>query len=233
MNEIHALSGAYAMDAVDDIERARFEQHLAECAACRAEVASLREAATLLLEMIPSDPQPALRARILDDITKVRRLPPQTAKVARPARRYFPRLVAAAVTALVVGGGTVAVHPWTSDNTQQVSLADRVLTAHDAVRHEVKIGNGTATLVNSASIGHAVVVTDGISNPPAGKAYELWLLIDGTMMPAGLLKSGHDTTMVLTGNSAHAAGAGITIEPKSGSEHPSLPAVGVVEFPAT
>ena len=45
MSDIHALSGAYAVDALDDIERARFEQHLAECADCRAEVAALREAA--------------------------------------------------------------------------------------------------------------------------------------------------------------------------------------------
>ena len=40
MSEIHALSGAYAVNALDDIERAQFERHLAECAECRAEVAS-------------------------------------------------------------------------------------------------------------------------------------------------------------------------------------------------
>ena len=34
--DIHALSGAYAVDALDDIERAQFERHLAECPACRA-----------------------------------------------------------------------------------------------------------------------------------------------------------------------------------------------------
>ncbi|MFC6343639.1 zf-HC2 domain-containing protein, partial [Nocardioides hankookensis] len=47
-NDIHALVGAYAVDAVDDLERAAFERHLAECADCRDEVASLREAAGLL-----------------------------------------------------------------------------------------------------------------------------------------------------------------------------------------
>jgi hypothetical protein len=30
-NDIHSLSGAYAVDAVDDVERARFEAHLATC----------------------------------------------------------------------------------------------------------------------------------------------------------------------------------------------------------
>ena len=28
VNDIHALSGAYAVDALDDDERARFEEHL-------------------------------------------------------------------------------------------------------------------------------------------------------------------------------------------------------------
>ena len=39
MSDIHALSGAYAVDALDDLERAAFERHLADCADCRAEVA--------------------------------------------------------------------------------------------------------------------------------------------------------------------------------------------------
>ena len=37
-DDIHSLVGAYAVDALDDAERARFEQHLAACAECRAEV---------------------------------------------------------------------------------------------------------------------------------------------------------------------------------------------------
>ncbi len=46
MSDLHGLSGAYAVDALDDLERARFERHLAECEDCRAEVASLVEAAS-------------------------------------------------------------------------------------------------------------------------------------------------------------------------------------------
>ncbi len=37
-DDIHALSGAYAVDALDELERVQFEQHLAGCSACRAEV---------------------------------------------------------------------------------------------------------------------------------------------------------------------------------------------------
>ena len=43
MTDVHALSGAYAVDALDDLERAKFERHLSECPECQAEVAGLRE----------------------------------------------------------------------------------------------------------------------------------------------------------------------------------------------
>ena len=37
--DLHHLSGAYAVDALDGAERAAFESHLLGCADCRAEVA--------------------------------------------------------------------------------------------------------------------------------------------------------------------------------------------------
>jgi anti-sigma factor RsiW len=77
MNEdIHSLVGAYAVDAVDDSERAGFEAHLATCAECRAEVDSLRGAATSLAA-IGDTPAPAsLKAALMRDIASVRPLPP-------------------------------------------------------------------------------------------------------------------------------------------------------------
>ena len=58
-HEIHALSGAYAVDALDPAEKAEFEAHLAACAACRVEVASLRESTALLPETCATEPPPA------------------------------------------------------------------------------------------------------------------------------------------------------------------------------
>src|SRR3546814_17505894 len=47
-DEVQDLLGAYALDAVDDDERALVEDHLAECPRCRAEVHDHREVAALL-----------------------------------------------------------------------------------------------------------------------------------------------------------------------------------------
>jgi anti-sigma factor RsiW len=119
MSDIHALSGAYALDALDDIERARFERHLDECAECPAEVASLREAAGLMAETTPAEPSTELRHRVLEGITQVRPLPPvaaaPAAREARPRRRF--RLAVGAPAAVIAGVGVGGDHtqPWSDD----------------------------------------------------------------------------------------------------------------------
>ena len=79
MSDIHALSGAYAVDALDELERVGFERHLAGCATCRAEVASLREATAAMADDVALAPPPELRASVLEEISRVRPLPPHVA----------------------------------------------------------------------------------------------------------------------------------------------------------
>lgn len=81
-DDIHALSGAYAVDAVDDLERAEFERHLAACAECRAEVASFRATTLQLSLLIGATPPERLREQVLHDISMVRPLPPEVSREA-------------------------------------------------------------------------------------------------------------------------------------------------------
>jgi anti-sigma factor RsiW len=64
--QARALLGAYVLDAVDQPERAAVEAHLEGCAACRRELAQLREAAA----MLPSPPRPPdeLWKRIAEEV---------------------------------------------------------------------------------------------------------------------------------------------------------------------
>ena len=48
--DVHALAGAYALDALPADEQQRFERHLASCEACAEEVRGLAETAALLGE---------------------------------------------------------------------------------------------------------------------------------------------------------------------------------------
>jgi anti-sigma factor RsiW len=94
-DDIHDLSGAYVVDAVDDAERALFEAHLADCPACQSEVASLRAAAGHLSLGTVTTPPPSLRESVLRDISAVRPLPPLVTSREEPA----PEPVAASASA--------------------------------------------------------------------------------------------------------------------------------------
>ncbi|TIC89057.1 anti-sigma factor [Nocardioides sp. GY 10113] len=75
--DLHALTGAYAVDALDEVERAVFEDHLDLCPECRVEVAELAATAALLATE-PVSPPPAVRDAVLDGIETIRPLPPRT-----------------------------------------------------------------------------------------------------------------------------------------------------------
>lgn len=235
MNDVHALSGAYAVDALDDIERAQFERHLVECAECRFEVDSLRAGAAMMAELTPIAPSPDLRARILAEVATVRPLPPQVAEV-RPVRRRFPTLVAAAaaVVMLGVGGGLVATQPWADDSVEiDMSAAERVVKAPDAERYVHRLADGSkATIYRSKGLGQAVIVTEGMADPGEGNVYELWLNHDGEMVAAGFMPEGPDNTVLLSGDAANADGIGITVEPEGGSPEPNLDSAITVAFNA-
>lgn len=239
MNDIHALSGAYAVDAVDDIERAQFEKHLAICAECQAEVASLREATSMLSEMTLAEPSAQLRNRVLAEIATVRPLPPLTTPVAtldevrsRPRRFRLGAMAAAAAVLAAVGVGAVT-QPWSDDSSQSnLSAADQVLTAADAKSTSLDFDGGAqATITHSDSVGMAVIVTEKMPPPPKGMVYQLWLDQPVTgMTSAGVMPIKADQTVVLEGDAATANAAGITVEPEGGSDHPTSDPIALFDF---
>lgn len=236
MNDIHQLTGAYALDAVDDVERARFERHLATCEDCRHEVDSLREAAAMLPESVAVEPPAALRGAVLAGIGQVRPLPPPTPEptpaAPRPAlRRWLPLLVAA-VVATVLGVGATVWQPWSTDDTSSLSATERVLQAPDAQTVALDLGAaGRARVVRSPSLRQAVLVTEDMVSAPPGKVYEVWLQDDaGAMLPAALMPDRPDQSVLLDGDAAAATGAGITVEPDGGSTAPTSDPIALFEF---
>jgi len=216
MSDIHALSGAYAVDALDDIERAQFERHLRGCDSCTREVDSLREASGLLAETTAAAPPPSLRDRVLADIATVRPLPP-TADEPTPARtrRRFPLLAAAAAVVALLTGGIA----WQVLDDGPQSRTEQVIAASDAQTFtQVLPGGAEATVVRSKKLNEAVLITKDMPAAPTGHAYALWLQHDDVMVPAGIMPSGTDNEVLLSGDAATANGAGITVE-TAGEEH--------------
>jgi anti-sigma-K factor RskA len=253
-DDIHALSGAYAVDALDDVERARFERHLANCEACRAEVDSLAAAGVELSALTVSTPPPSLRDAVLRDIKTVRPLPPVSAvetqgaedvrapvaettppEAGRPTRGFrwsgpWRGLVAAAAAAILLIGGVTIYRANTQAPTQTV--AEQVLAASDATKVTKDFpGGANATFVRSPSLHKAIVVTSKMPSPPSGKVYQLWLQdSSGKLTSAGLMPAGADQVVVLDGDAAGATGAGITVEPPGGSAQPTTKPIAFVSF---
>jgi anti-sigma-K factor RskA len=243
--DIHGLSGAYAVDALDVEERTAFEEHLAQCPECQAEVASLRATATSLSALSASEPPPALRASVLAAITTVRPLPPLEPPVTPPTidtsvvvplrpRRARTAWLVAAAAAVVLGIGALASGPWhgSADRTQ-LTATEQVLRADDAQRLQKTIGGARATIVRSVSLGKAVIIADNMPAAPAGKDYQLWLEFPGKgMVSAGVMP--HDArptlTMPLNGDASKAIAAGITVEPAGGSPAPTTAPIALFSF---
>jgi anti-sigma-K factor RskA len=84
-DDLHTLTGCYALDALPADELDEFERHLAHCGSCAAEVRGLRETASRMALAVAERPPAGLRARVLAAADRTRQLPPVTED--RPARR--------------------------------------------------------------------------------------------------------------------------------------------------
>ena len=111
-------------------------------------------------------------------------------------------------------------------------MAEQVISAPDASKQTISLAGGAeVTLVRSASLGKAVVVTENMPSPPSGKVYELWLQnAEGQMERAGLMPVAADQKVVLDGDAAAAVGAGITVEPEGGSTQPTSEPIALFDF---
>jgi anti-sigma-K factor RskA len=242
--DIHTLGGAYALDAVDDLERASFDRHLAECEACRIEVAEYREAAGRLAEGAWSVPPPRMREQVLARAAATPQLPPPGSRRggASPVTRWR-RIAAAAAVVGVLGLGTAA----TTYAVQEQRLSDErgtaaaaqqradriqeVLAAPDAaLRAGDLTGGGRVTVVVSDAEDAGVVVLADAPPPGPDRAYQLWVVDDVRPISVGLLPAGSaQATELIQGVRGRSAFA-VSLEPAGGSPQPSTTPLVAIPF---
>jgi anti-sigma-K factor RskA len=235
MTDIHTLAGAYALDAIDDLERTRFDRHLAECPSCAAEVAELTETMGTLSDATSEAPPARLRAAVLARSAAT----PQTERaVPRPAFRLpavrWQRLAVAAAAVIALGGAgavgyEIANHSAPAASTR-VSAENKqiaaVLAARDAHLDSARTaGGGQVTVVSSHSLNEAVAVLAKLPSPGADHAYQLWVISDGTPRSAGVLATGRTSGTELVSGVRGAQLLGVTREPAGGSKTPTQPLV--------
>ncbi|MEN3306278.1 MAG: hypothetical protein V7603_2480 [Micromonosporaceae bacterium] len=197
--EVHTLAGAYALDAVNDIERAEFARHMAQCPACAQEVAELQATAARLADMVAVAPPAWMRGAVLGQIGQTRQVGPWRRDAGAPAGQARWRRVAVAVAAAVVvaaGAGTFAVQEEHRVRDARAAAAEAstiaaVLGARDArVRSEPVTGGGQVKVVVSDALREGVAVLSDLPTLAAGHSYQLWLLPPGQTVNVGVLRSG-------------------------------------------
>lgn len=157
-DELHTLSGAYAVHALPDSDGVLFDMHMEECPSCRTEVRRLRETAVVLALAVAEPPPAALRARVL---TAVARTP--QAPVGSPGD----------VTVWETGPSPGDVIVWAAGTSSgdatvwlpKPSSADQVVTGSDVVplrrrRVRGRVVAGLAAVSTAAAVALGVVGFD-------------------------------------------------------------------------
>lgn len=244
--DLHALSGAYALDAVDDIERAAFARHLLECAPCRVEVAEFREVAAKL-SGADEPPPPGLRDSVLSLVRQTSQVTASEAAAsgggsaapAGRAERWRRATLAVAAAAVVAIAATWAVMDQRlSDEQAQVrslrSERERiyaVMNARDVTMRGADLPDGgrIAAAVSASERG-GVAMLAGLTNPPAGQAYQLWVVTAGTARSAALLPAGVNGGTLAFDWTPEASAFSITREPAGGSPAPTMAALATIDL---
>ncbi|MFG3555727.1 anti-sigma factor domain-containing protein [Micromonospora sp. NPDC047557] len=238
--DIHTLAGAYALNAVDDLERAAFERHLADCESCRLEVTELRETVARLADdtVVEATP-PGLRERTLTQAARTPQLRSGAAgdSARRQASRWRRFTVAAAAAVLVAGGASAVT--WTVSNdrisdeqasSDQARQIAAVLDAPDARVFERSLPpGGSATVVVSRDRDRGVVLLRDLPEPGPGRIYELWLIRGSEPRKVGRLAEGVRASTTVIGPVAEAGTFGVSNEPAGGSVAPTR-ILGTVEL---
>ena len=215
-DELHELSAAYALDALEPHDAAEFEEHLSTCPRCRAEVASFRAPVGALGFAAPgAEPSPDLRERILEQARSER-------AIVVPIRRRWPLPVAAAVAAaaacaaLVLGIWAASLSSQLGDERAARAQEERAVAVAfepGAQHYAVEGAEGTLAV---AEEGQGALILSGLDPAPEGHVYRAWVSADGKrMLPAGDFDAEDGSAAVPLTRSVPEGGlVAVTLEPE-------------------
>jgi anti-sigma-K factor RskA len=248
--DVHTLTGAYALDALDDVERQRFERHLSGCAACMQEVTEFRATAARLAAVAAARPPDGLRPGVAEIIATTRQQPPITKGASAGAdvsRRWMVRLVAAAAAigvAAAITLGAVGLHTQLQLDAAQGQIArlhslyaplDTILGAQDAlVSNGIGVHGGAATVAVSRKLDEAVLFAFDMPPLPRSASLQAWVVGNGDPRSLGLFQPGANGTLApLTFTGLHGAQEiAVTVEPARGSLQPTTNPMLLFDLPS-
>jgi anti-sigma-K factor RskA len=233
VDQTRELLGAYALDAVDDVERRRVEKLLASDPSARDEVDQLQLVVDKLGNAAESAPPAQLWESIQSaiDTDSSAQMPSGSTEPTSifSSKRHRsinkPFLAAAAVLAVFVIGGAIFAGVRQDENVPS-TIAAMTAMANDAAS---KPGSRTGFLTDPGQTmkvqvvadaqGHGFLMTDPLPALPEDETYQLWAANNGTMISLGMLGSNPEMSMVPIDPSV--TELALTREPASGSVAPT------------
>jgi anti-sigma-K factor RskA len=217
--QVHELTAAYALDALDTHDERVYEEHLRTCDPCRSDLSSFRETTAALAYAVAAPaPPPELRAKILEQAKAER------SNVVPFRRRWVvPALGAAAAAAAAVAIGlgiwAATLH---NDLSQTRSARDKERAAaqilgNPASQHSAVSGTEGTLVV--APNRRAVLSLSAIQPAPNGKTYEIWVIKGKMPKRAGLFES--KGQVVLDRNVPAGSVVAVTVEKQGGVDAPT------------
>lgn len=239
-NDIHHLAAAYALDALDDEERALMEAHYPSCEVCSQDIFSYRETAAQLAAAADAGPPASLKNRVLDEVHTTRQVSPletpntptplrPATETANPTSGWIVRVlaIAAAIVAVVaISIGGLALR--SADDTTPLAA---VLAAEDSELITLDNGPGVLKIAWSDERNELAIIGEEIPGLNQDRTYELWVVTEAGPEPSVLFSPDADGLIELTGELLQDPIAfAVTDEPAGGSTAPTTDIIWIGEI---
>jgi Putative zinc-finger len=172
--EIRHSLGVYVLGAIDPAERAQVDEHLATCADCREELASLAGLPALLRRVPTAEAERLAVAEpadpVTDEMSADKMLPALVARTAqaRRVRRWRELAAAAAVAVLALGAGAAGATALSSGSSPSGTHAQAAAKHTWQTVSAVDSVTGATLTVKYASVPWGTMMTARVSGIPAG-----------------------------------------------------------------
>jgi len=216
------LAAAYVLSALERHEAERYREHLGGCAECSADVARLQPVAdSLATSVSPVAASNELRARVMAKVRSEAELLHAAGAGADRPQPTRPRWrlgrPQAFVTALALGVGLLI-------GALALDTGSETPAAHVTAAQLASMPPGARGVLRQVGT-HAELILTGVSQPPRGKIYELWLAREGAQPQAtnalfGVTHAGSASVNV-PGSLTGVRQVMVTAEPLGGSPHPT------------
>lgn len=251
-SDVWDLLPGYALDALDEDDRRAVERLLESDADARRALDEYHEVVAAFA--VEAEPPARLRASVLDQV----RSTPQSAgapagppaapaeparadgaapagadvvdlTARRPRRRWTTAVAAVAAAAAIAVPTTIAVQVTAERDRlreQNEIVAEMLADPDSSILRGAVEGGGEASVL--VADGDMLFRADGLPDPGAGRAYQLWVVgADGGVSSAGVLSLREGETMRLV-QGAGGVGLAVSVEPESGSDQPTTTPVVVL-----